>query len=415
MNLLLLTRDYPFGLGESFIRDEIEQLCQSDFKLYLLPFSHEGKKRSLPKELTLLEKVSFVGFIINLPSFILKYGSIMFKDLFYELRGEKLKILLPSRFIFIFAYWIRSIKLIIFLEKECLLDPKKTLFYSYWMNSESYGLSLFARKHPNKNLRFVSRVHGGDLYLERNHGYLPFRNIIFNSISSVFSISFAGKLYINEIYGDQTADKVFISRLGVKKSFNYRPKDKENSSIIKLVSCSSDVSIKRVGLILEIIKELSCRSERRINWFHVGIKKDSFNHKYNISNDKITNLKIVPLGMMSNEELIEKYKEISPDIFINYSSTEGIPVSIMEALSCAIPVFATDVGGTSEIVDSSVGRLVDPNSSIEDTVDELIKLINDLDKEPLQRNAYLRWKESCNATKNYSQHAKFLESNLIKS
>jgi glycosyltransferase involved in cell wall biosynthesis len=163
------------------------------------------------------------------------------------------------------------------------------------------------------------------------------------------------------------------------------------------------------------MKELALRSEKQINWYHIGIKIDSFNQKYNISNDKISNLKIMPLGIVSNEDLIEKYKEISPNIFINYSSTEGIPVSIMEALSCAIPVFATDVGGNSEIVDSSVGRLVDPNLSIEDTVDELIKLINDLDTEPLQRNAYLRWKEDYNAEKNYSQHARFLKSNLIKS
>jgi glycosyltransferase involved in cell wall biosynthesis len=46
------------------------------------------------------------------------------------------------------------------------------------------------------------------------------------------------------------------------------------------------------------------------------------------------------------------------DVFVNVSSTEGLPFSVMEAFSAGIPVFATDVGGTAEIVDDTVGRIL---------------------------------------------------------
>ena len=48
-------------------------------------------------------------------------------------------------------------------------------------------------------------------------------------------------------------------------------------------------------------------------------------------------------------------------MFINLSSSEGIPVSIMEAQSFGIPVIATNVGGSGEIVVSETGVLVDEN------------------------------------------------------
>ncbi|NJK95527.1 MAG: glycosyltransferase [Bacteroidales bacterium] len=50
-------------------------------------------------------------------------------------------------------------------------------------------------------------------------------------------------------------------------------------------------------------------------------------------------------------------------MFLNTSLSEGVPVSVMEALSFGLPVIATDVGGTGELINDEVGMLINPEIS----------------------------------------------------
>ncbi|HUK37419.1 MAG TPA: glycosyltransferase [Vicinamibacterales bacterium] len=61
------------------------------------------------------------------------------------------------------------------------------------------------------------------------------------------------------------------------------------------------------------------------------------------------------------------------DVYANSSISEGISLTILEAMAAGLPVIATHVGGTPEIVDASCGRLVpsrDPES-LATTIDQL--------------------------------------------
>jgi glycosyltransferase involved in cell wall biosynthesis len=61
------------------------------------------------------------------------------------------------------------------------------------------------------------------------------------------------------------------------------------------------------------------------------------------------------------------------DIFVNSSISEGISLTILEAMAAALPVVATRVGGTGEVIDPSCGRLVasrDP-AMLAQAIDEL--------------------------------------------
>jgi glycosyltransferase involved in cell wall biosynthesis len=46
------------------------------------------------------------------------------------------------------------------------------------------------------------------------------------------------------------------------------------------------------------------------------------------------------------------------DLYVNSSISEGVSLTILEAMAAGLPVVATRVGGTPEVVDSASGRLI---------------------------------------------------------
>jgi glycosyltransferase involved in cell wall biosynthesis len=67
-------------------------------------------------------------------------------------------------------------------------------------------------------------------------------------------------------------------------------------------------------------------------------------------------------GFVSDEELPNYYN--AADFFILPSkSGEGLPLVTLEAMSCGLPLLATDVGGTREIIIEGYGKIVPPNNS----------------------------------------------------
>jgi len=63
------------------------------------------------------------------------------------------------------------------------------------------------------------------------------------------------------------------------------------------------------------------------------------------------------------------------DAFALFSDYEGLPMSILEALSCGKPVVASAVGGIPEAVDGGVGAVV--ANSVQDAVLALRSLLDD--------------------------------------
>ena len=131
-------------------------------------------------------------------------------------------------------------------------------------------------------------------------------------------------------------------------------------------------------------------------------------------------------GRIPHNRVLEFYTSNRPDLFIQASRSEGIPVAIMEALSCSIPILATDVGGTKEIFASApfpqtaeggvpntdIGILLPENLTVEILKS---KLLEELSLSPQERavqkeNARRIWETSWNAEKNYTEFVRLLRS-----
>lgn len=85
-------------------------------------------------------------------------------------------------------------------------------------------------------------------------------------------------------------------------------------------------------------------------------------------------------GVVSN---VEDYL-ISADAFVLSSDFEGLPLSILEAMACGLPVISTKCGGTVDIVNDGVnGYLVDIKN-LEQLIDAMYRMSLLSDKERLQ-------------------------------
>ncbi|MNP15285.1 Glycosyltransferase Gtf1 [compost metagenome] len=187
-----------------------------------------------------------------------------------------------------------------------------------------------------------------------------------------------------------------------------------NDGIFRIVSCSRLEDVKRVDKIVEILSIVE-QHNVDIEWTHIGGGKN-FNKIKKLSNKKIKKVNVELLGNISNAEVIKFYKENSVDLFINVSSSEGLPVSIMEAISFGIPCIATDVGGTAEIIiDGESGNLISNDFKIEDVANLIISIIK-YNKENkylcLREKTRLIWEQNFQAKYNYDLLCERIKMNL---
>ena len=85
------------------------------------------------------------------------------------------------------------------------------------------------------------------------------------------------------------------------------------------------------------------------------------------------NIEVEFKGFVINEKILNFYESNPIDLFLNLSSEEGIPVSLMEAISYGIPVVAIDVFGNPELVNKTTGLLFTLEDNAK-TISQKIKL-----------------------------------------
>ena len=104
---------------------------------------------------------------------------------------------------------------------------------------------------------------------------------------------------------------------------------------------------------------IAVKKNSRIVFLAVGKGPDSDSVKMRINQVGIEgNFKLA--GFVSDEDLPFYYNVA--DLFVLPSkSGEGLPLVALEAMACALPVIATDVGGIGEVLTDDYGKLVPPN------------------------------------------------------
>jgi glycosyltransferase involved in cell wall biosynthesis len=277
-----------------------------------------------------------------------------------------------------------------------------SIAYSYWLSQgalaaillKQYGLAPVA----------ISRAHGGDVYPERSQtGYLPLQGQMIAGLDEVVCISEHGAGYLRKTF-PENASKITLSRLGVLPApVKNRPSQDDR---LHLVSCAYLSPVKRIDLLVEAL----AICDLPVTWTHLGggPLEDSLRKEAAALPD---NIQWEITGTLNHQDLLRFYEENPVDLFINVSVSEGLPVSIMEAMSYGIPVAATDVGGTSELVHDDQNGMLLPKDVTAQQISETLRAFYDLPearKSRLRENAWQTWKTMVNAEIQFSTFTKHL-------
>jgi colanic acid/amylovoran biosynthesis glycosyltransferase len=154
------------------------------------------------------------------------------------------------------------------------------------------------------------------------------------------------------------------------------------------------------------------RPEQKFEWQHFGEGRKRRKFIEEVKNKFPDNATGNLPGYVPNQDILRYYKENPVDVFVNLSTTEGgAPVSIMEAVSCGIPVIATNVGGNPEIVLERNGLLLASNPTPEEVAQALLQLCDNPEiRYSMRKESRKVWQDSYNADVNFRLFAKRLKS-----
>lgn len=352
MNLLMLTKFYPFGTGEAFIENEIKVMSEYYDQIIIIACE-------VPSSCTTVRAIPQNARAYKIPASNKRKNAVIgclrspFRSNDYKVEQRECDTLVKKVFLAyfeeksqdIYAQIVKSNVLELVKENEYIL-------YSYWFFTTARVGMLISNDVKPK--RMITRAHRYDLYEEKNKAkYLPYRELFLNSYDDVFPCSDNGTLHLKENY-PKYSNKVKTSFLGtLDHGLGYGSDD----GIFRIVSCSRVEPVKRVERIIDALTVLE-KKNLKIEWTHIG-DGSGYKKLTEKARECLTTIKYKFCGNMKNEDVMKLYSSNPFDLLVNVSSSEGLPVSIMEAISFGIPCVGTDVGGTSEIViDGITGKLI---------------------------------------------------------
>lgn len=408
--LIILNGFYPYQRCEDYLSNEVRYIKGFD-KVICFPI-HVYKEKSTDDILYYPKPPQNIDIRNSVYSYrkrtIRNFFFILQQKLFYdEIRFilksrksllSKIKAMLRTSFQSANAYFdIRKV-----IENE--LDKESDIYvYSYWMAGPALTATLLRDKGISIK-KIFSRCHRFDVYEYANKiDYIPFRKYILSKLDNIYSISEDAKLYLENKYAPIVKNKIVVSRLG---TFDYGVHYSPKNNVLKIMSCSWLRPVKRVDLLFHALETLT---DFNIEWTHYGDGEEMPKLQKLIQSKQNENLTIVFAGAKSNKEVLEIYQNTDVNVFVNVSANEGVPVSIMEAMSFGKIIIATNVGGTSEIVENGVnGYLLTENPSKEEIANAVRNVYNYDDETYLNACKSSRniWEIKSDAAKNYQSFYK---------
>ncbi len=351
--LVLLTSSYPFGReAETFLDDELPILVRHFERVLVLPSQREDHVRRLPEGVELDTALADIRPGLGRRE-LLRHLDVVVRQLaraLWEESRPQAYLRHPRTYLHVLGQALLKCRALRSVVVKHGLGG--ALFYDYWLTNSSLAVSWLRREGLVR--RAVARAHHFDLYDERwETGAVPFRAFTLATLDRVFPISEHGLRYLAQKHPGARG-KLLLSRLGVASPRPARLiRHARSEGLPVIASCARLVPFKRVELIPRVLASIGAP----LHWVHFG-DGPSRRAVERAAADLPEQVSWRLAGRVDHRQVLEYYRGNRVDLFISLSASEGLPVSMMEAISFGIPLLATAVGGVPEIVNTCTGALV---------------------------------------------------------
>ncbi len=343
-----ITSGFPYGRGEQFIETEVPYWEKFPGRVILLPENAaDADARPVPPGVEVDTRLmdrwheradQLRGLARAIASPWLWREVMDLKGLGYTKYRLQHALLTAVRM----SMELRALK-----EIERDLGQPIDVVYTYWMSVGTWAASL--AKRAGYVRRVISRAHRSEFYdYARPAGYTAFVPQFAPDLDALAVISDDAKEHAPR-YGFRP-EQLKVARLGVVPGPASRPTAADELS---LLSVSTLTPVKRVNLMIDAIAEAARRlPEVRFTWRHAGDGplKDEIHAQAKSALGPLQNVNYDFLGHINNSDLLALYGTTPVDLLLNSSESEGVPVSIMEAMMREVPTIATDAGATKEVL-----------------------------------------------------------------
>lgn len=393
MKLLYFTETYPYGIKKKWKQYELEELAKSFKEVVVVPFHYGGNRahqeppiKNIKYLSPLFDEFPDASFIGKVWSFLRSTKKAAYIKEFWNVGFSLHK----------FSQWLYSCYILEqtykhpTIQEELVCSKEKKVAYFFWARLASKLVTIL----DNPNVYTAIKFHGYDLYDYRyKSNYIPFQSRQVEKANLLITISSEGKSYLNTKYKGIN-DKIKINRLGACSEGLSLP----NVNKFVIATCCRLIPLKRMSLLAKALVNIL---DIRIDWIVIG-DGECMSEIKELCNTMPSNVNVNFVGRVDSDEVLSKYVNNCIDLFVNVSLFEGIPVSIMEAMSAGIPVLATDVGGVSEMVNNSNGKLLDSKLTPEVLSTEIINFyrLSAEIKQEKRINAYDTYVRDYNAKSN---------------
>jgi len=264
--------------------------------------------------------------------------------------------------------YLRLLGFLIFKKVETVF-----IFSSSGYSAYEKGMMVFISKLFNKKVALSIR--SGYIQKEINESQVMrwyMRNVI-NKCDVLICQSQYWKDYYNNIAGKKKDNIRIINNWIEINENNVNKKAKEKEIIILYMSILN----KSKGIYDLINMIIKYKIEYKNCIFVICGKGPAFNDIKNmIKDNKIENI-LKLKGWVTGEE--KKLLLNKSDIFVLPSYAEGMPNSILEAMSASMPIISTNVGAIPELVQNEINGFIVSPGDIDGLHKSIKKLIQDTD------------------------------------